>query len=269
MKKTPAVLLIIFSLFLTDQAFAQFGEPEVEDKVNPRSLFNEGYKTGFGFNFSLSDFGFGAGGQFRFGLAEYTEATITLKANALKDPTEQTFVSYYFGGRIIPEKYKRAVAVPLLFGLKKRFYAREISDNFRLFGSLSAGPVFVWTTPYFRDVNDNGFRENDSRIYNFEEPIYDIFQGWKNSETHWGVGGELLVGIDFGDNFANLSSVQFGYTMNYFRNGIQILQPYEADLNSIIVDEQGFVIDYEVIPSNKPRKYFGSAQISFVFGWMW
>ena len=268
MKKLSFAAFIILTLFISPQTYAQFGEPEVDSTINPRSLFEEGYKTGFGFNFVLNDFGFGAGGQFRFGLSNYTEALVTLKITGLKDPTEQTFIDY-FGGRTIPEKYRRVVSVPLYIGLKKRIFATQISDNFRLYSSLSAGPVFAWSYAYFRDFNDNGFRENDERIYGFVEPVNDIFKGWDESDTHWGLGGELLLGIDFGDNFANLSSVQFGYTMNYFNEGIQILQPNEADLSSLQFNEEGFLIGYEVIHANDPRKYFGSAQISFVFGWMW
>lgn len=266
--KTLRISLILFiTLIATPHVFAQFGEPEVDKSVNPRSLFEEGYSAGFGFNFVLNDFGFGAGGQFRMVLSNYTEALFTLKVTGLKDPTEQTFISY-FGGRTIAEKYKRVLAVPFYVGLKKRLFAKEISDNFRLFSSMSAGPVFAWSYAYFRDVNENGFRENDSRIYGFEEPVYDIFKGWDQSETHWGVGGEFLLGIDFGENFANLSSVQFGYTMNYFHEGIQIMQPNEADLSTLQFNE-GQLTQYSLVHANDKRKYFGSAQISFVFGWMW
>src|SRR5690554_327069 len=124
MKKIPFFAIILISLISFNSAFAQFGEPDVDDKVKPRSLFEEGYKTGFGFNISLSDFGLGVGGQFRFGLAKYTEAQVTLKVSGLKDPTEQTFVDY-FGGRTVPEKYRRAISVPLYVGLKKRFFAQD------------------------------------------------------------------------------------------------------------------------------------------------
>lgn len=260
---------LLFSLiFSMNEVFAQFGEPDVQKKEQPRNLFDEGYKTGFGFNFTLNDFGFGGGGQLRVGLNPYTEALLTLKAHALKDPTEQTFIDF-LGYRTIPEKYQRVLSVPLHIGLKKRFFARQISDNFRLFSSLSGGPVFAWSYAYFNDANDNRFRENDAFLYNnYVEPVNDVFSGWNKSETHWGYGGEITLGIDFGDNFSNLSSVQFGYTMSYFSKGIQVLEPRQADLSSggPRYDEFGNLITE---PAHGPRKYFGSAQISFVFGWMW
>lgn len=268
----------------TPQVFAQFGEPDVQEREKPRNLYDEGYKTGFGFNFSLNDFGIGAGGQFRLGLNSYTEVLATLKIAGLKDPTEQTYIDYTFGFKTVPEKYKRVFAVPLYIGVKQRFFAEDISDNFRVFSSLSAGPVFAFSIPYFNDLNGNGFRENDPRVYTdylWPEPILDVFAGWDESESYWGFGGEIVIGIDFGDKFKNLSSVQFGYTMNYFKDGIQVLEPCKPDLNRkgqaalnpcgmgpsmIRVEENSFAPMERV---NDPRKYFGSAQISFVFGWMW
>lgn len=278
--------LIVFTVallvcFQTNDVYAQFGEPEVEEKETPRNLYDEGYKTGFGFNIALTDFGLGVGGQLRVGLSRYTEAIASLKVAALKDPTEQTFTDF-FGARIIPEKYQRVIAIPLYVGLKKRFFASAISDNFRPYTSLSAGPTFAFSYSYFEDFNENGFRENDGRIYPIVEPVNDIISGWGNSETHWGLGGEFVLGIDFGDNFANISSVQFGYTMNYFSDGIQVLEPCQPDLNRINqaprnpcglgVTQVPVGGENDTAPleqANDPRKYFGSAQISFVFGWMW
>ncbi|SMO79052.1 hypothetical protein [Gracilimonas mengyeensis] len=269
MKKLIFISLVFTLLLSGEQVFAQFGEPDVQEKENPRSLYDEGYRTGFGFNPFLNDFGFGAGGQFRFGLNQYTEAIATLRISALKDPTEQTFIDF-LGYRTIPDKYQRVVSVPLFIGLKQRFFAQQISDNFRVFGTISGGPVFAWSYAYFNDANNNQFRENDRFLYrNYIEPVYDVFSGWKESKTHWGYGGEVGIGIDFGDNFANLSTVQFGYTMNYFAKGIQVLQPREADLTPGGQPQYDDNDNLITVEANGRRSYFGTAQISFVFGWMW
>lgn len=278
--KVVTLFVVLFSC--SYPAFGQFGEPEVETKEHPRNLFDEGYKTGFGFEIALSDYGVGAGGQFRFGLSKYTEAILTLKAKGLKDPTEQTFINYTFGFKTVPEKYRRVFAVPLYVGIKQRFFAKEISDNFRVYSSLSAGPTFAISYAYFNDLSANGFRENDASIYGFAERVNDIFSGWDNSKTHWGMGGEFVVGIDFGENFANLSSVQFGYSMNYFTEGIQVMEPCRPDfsrpgqapLNPCGIGPDYVEVGQNATPvpiekSNDPRKYFGTAQISLIFGWMW
>lgn len=280
--KNLILFIVAFLICLQPaQVFAQFGEPEVQVKETPRNLYDEGYKFGFGFNISLNDFGVGAGGQLRFGLMPYTEALATLKIMALKDPKEQTFTDF-LGYRTIPEKYQRVLAIPFYVGLKQRFFADAISDNFRAYSSLSVGPTFAFSYNYFEDYNLNGFRENDRRIYPVVEPVNDVLTGWSTSKTHWGFGGELVLGVDFGDNFANISSIQFGYTMNYFADGIQVLEPCRPDLSRINqqpLDPCGLgITEVPVGPgsdfaphekANDPRKYFGSAQISFVFGWMW
>jgi len=281
MKNLITYTLLFLLIGVSHPVIAQFGEPEVEKKEVPRNLFDEGYKTGFGINLSLSDFGFGAGGQFRFGLNSYSEALVSLKIIGLKDPTEQTFIDYYFGFKTVPEKYKRVLAVPLHIGLKKRFFAEDISDNFRVFSSLSVGPTFALSYAYFNDSSENGFRENDAAIYGYSERINDVFSGFDESETHWGLGGEFVIGVDFGENFSNLSTIQFGYSMNYFADGIQVLEPCQPDLTrigmaptnpcglgptSVQVGPDAFA---PLEKANDPRKYFGTAQISFIFGWMW
>lgn len=285
MKNLFLFTLVFSLLFGFSTVQAQFDEPDVQKKEKPRNLYDEGYRTGFGINLSLNDFGFGAGGQFRFGLNPYTEAIVNLKLTGLKDPTEQTYIDYTFGFKTIPEKYKRVFAVPLHIGLKQRLFAQNITDNFRVYTSLSGGPVYAFSIPYFKDSNGNGFRENDPRIYTEylrPEELNDIFSGWNKSESYLGVGGELVIGVDFGEKFGNLSSVHFGYTFNYFKEGIQVLEPCKPNLN--LMNQQspnpceigpsmirvGNANDFAPMEkANDPRKYFGSAQISFVFGWMW
>lgn len=275
MKKiTPLLLLFILALGV-DKVSAQYGEPEIKSIEAPKNLFDEGYKTGFGFSFNLNDFGFGVGTQFRKGLGSYTEGLLNLKIAGLRDPSEQTYIDYYFGNRTIPSKYKRVITFPATIGLKRRVFARHISDNFRVHTSMSIGPVLALTTPYFIDSNGNGFRENNINVYGTFEPTQDIFQGFKDSETKWGWTGDLVFGIDFGDNFARLQTFQFGYSFYYFKDGIQILEPFQPQRNAngspIFVETpagSGF-FELQTEAYNDPTDYFGSAQITFIFGWMW
>ena len=64
---------------------------------------------------------------------------------------------------------------------------------------------------------------------------------------------------------------------------MQILEPYKPNINNAgqIIDPNGNGIleldpngdglfdDNELIKANKATNYFGSAQITFIFGWMW
>jgi len=268
MKKLFLLGLTAFLFLSTTNLSAQFGEPDVRSKEVPKNLFDEGYKSGFGFLFGANDFGFGVGGQFRRVLNRYTEAHFTFKINGLKDAREQTFIDYFFGTKTVPDKYKRVISFPLAIGIKRRFLASQISDNFRLYGTISSGPVFAFSYPYFNDNNNNGFRENDTQLYNTFEQTNDIFTGWSSGDWHLGLTGGAQIGIDFSSNFANLQSFQFGYNFYYFDNGLQILEPAKP-----LKDQNGFPrydgAQLQTTTSYEPKKYYGSAQLTFIFGWMW
>ncbi len=268
MKKLFLLILASFTLLFTSNVFAQFGEPEVRKKDVPKNLYDEGYKSGFGFVFGANDFGFGVGGQYRKVVSRYTEAHLTFKISGLKDPREQTFIDYFFGTKTVPEKYRRVIAFPVSIGLKKRFLAEDITDNFRFFGSLSGGPVFAFSYPYFNDRNDNGFRENNNVRYGTIERPNDVFTGWSEGDWRLGLSGSAELGIDFNSNFANLQSFQFGYNFYYFENGLQILEPAQPQLSP---DGSPVFVDSELqtVPNFDPKKFYGSVQISFIFGWMW
>ncbi len=269
MKKLFLLGFILSFVLTSTSVLAQFGEPEVRRPDSPKNLYDEGYRSGFGFFVGVSDFGLGVGAQYRKVFSKYTEGLINFKISGIKDPREQTYIDYFFGTKTIPDKYRKVVSFPLTVGLKKRLFAETISDNFRVFASAAGGPVLAYTFPYFQDINGNGFRENNVFIYNLNEPTYDIFTGWKDGESHFGWTGEIQMGIDFNSNFARLQSMQFGYTFMYFDEGLQIMQPNRPDLDPqgrIQYDAQDRLI---VEPDYDAKSFYGTAQISFVFGWMW
>ncbi|MBO6523338.1 MAG: hypothetical protein JJ971_05890 [Balneolaceae bacterium] len=271
MKKNRPFYLLFLLALIANPAIAQYGEPEIQSIEAPKNLYDEGYKAGFGFSFNLNDFGFGVGSQFRLGLGPYTEGLINFKIAGLRDPSEQTYIDYYFGSRTIPSKYKRVVTFPLTVGLKRRVFARQISDNFRVHTSMSFGPTMALTTPYFKDLNNNGFREANITQFSIYEPVQDIFSGLKDAETKWGWTGDLVLGIDFGDNFARLQTFQFGYSFYYFEDGLQILEPFKPfrNTNGNYIDNNNDGIADVFESANDKINYFGSAQITFIFGWMW
>ena len=111
-------------------------------------------------------------------------------------------------------------------------------------------------------------------VFSTFEPTQDIFQGLKDAKTEWGWAGDIVLGIDFGDNFAKLRTFQFGYSFYYFKQGIQILEPFQPQRTStgglVLIDPDGDgFLEVATEPSNDPSKYLGSAQITFIFGWMW
>lgn len=270
-KSAPVFLITLLILCLSSTVVAQYGEPPVRTIDEPRNLYDEGYKFGLGFSFELSDFGFGAGVQLRKGFSPYTEGLLNIGIKGLRDPSEQTYIDYYIGNRTIPGKYQRVITFPVSIGLKRRVFARQISDNFRVHTAMSLGPTFAMTTPYFRDLNNNGFRESNPAEFSVYEPVLDIFQGLKNSDWKFGWNGDLVLGIDFSENFARLQTFQFGYSFYYFNDGLQIMEPFEPvrDNNGRIIDVDSDGIADEYQQANPATQYFGSARVTFVFGWMW
>lgn len=264
MKKNSVALSILFILIsLPILVQAQFGEPKIQEIIKPKNLYDEGYKKGFGFSFNLNDFGFGAGMQYRIGLGPYSEGLINFKIAGLRDPREQTHIDIYFGNRTIASKYQRIITFPTTIGYKRRVFASQVTDNFRIHTAFNLGPSFALSIPYFRDFNGNGYREDDYARFglNGVEPINDIFQGWKDAKSEFGWTGEFLLGIDFGENFGRLQTLQFGYNFYYFNKGLQILEPKSAVFDS---QGNGYLVD-----ANDKVNYFGSAQITFIIGWMY
>ncbi|MEL0010152.1 MAG: hypothetical protein VW868_01155 [Bacteroidota bacterium] len=247
-----------------------FGEPEVEGYDISRNLYDEGFRSGLGFRIGLNDFGLQLGAQYRRALRPYTEGLISLSISGVRDPSEQTYIDYYFGNRVVPSKYKRVLSTPLNLGLKQRFFPDQITDNFRVHASMSVGGAMMFALPYFDDYNSNGFREANINEFSLYEPVNDVFEGWNQLETELAFTGEWVLGIDFGDNFAQLQSFQFGYTFYYMPTGIQIMEPFKPIReNGIIVD-----VDQDQVPDGYERandvvNYLGSVQITFVFGKMW
>ena len=264
MKKKSVPFSIFFILVsLPILVKAQYGEPKIQEIIEPKNLYDEGYKRGFGFSFNLNDFGFGAGMQYRIGLGPYSEGLINFKIAGLRDPREQTHIDIYFGNRTIASKYQRVITFPATIGYKRRLFASQVTDNFRIHTSFNFGPSFALSIPYFRDFNENGYREDDYTRFgpNGVEPINDIFQGWKDAKSEFGWTGEFLLGIDFGENFGRLQTLQFGYNFYYFDKGLQTLEP-----KSVVFDSQG---NGDLVDANGKVNYFGSAQITFIIGWMY
>lgn len=247
-------------------------EPEVQQQIRNISNIQNEYNSGFGFNVVMNNFGFGLGGEYRRVVGPSTELMASMRIGGLRDASEQTFTDYFFGQQIIPNKYQRAFAFPLLLGIRHRLFSNIIQDDYRFFVSASLGPVASFSYPYFDDANNNGYRE---QFTNYFEQINDIFTGWSDGDWHLGGTGEMKVGLDIGGNFARLNSIEFGYYFYYFPNGIQLMMPNQPrlEINPETGREQ-FVVNPDtgelaVEPFFDEQKFFGSPQITFTFGWLW
>lgn len=251
-------------------ALAQLEEPDVQGKSAPKTPLSEGYRNEIGFDIMLNNFGFGVGGHFSKVIGDYTELTLQTGITGIRDVSEQTFQSFFTGNRTIPNKYERAFGFPFLFGLEQRIFADKISDSFRLYIGGALGPAMAFTYPYLDDRDDNGFRtiqyDPQTGFIIGAERLNDFFTGWGDGSTHWGASGELVIGADIGRTFGNRTRVEFGYFFYYFKQGLQIMEPYRpTEYNA----ETGLPINGTKEKFFDAQQYFGSPQIKFTFGSMW
>lgn len=248
-------------------ASAQLKEPEVISLPEAKTPLSEGYHNSLGFDVFINNFGFGIGGTFGHVVGPYTELTFRTGITGIRDASEQNFQSFLTGQQIIPNKYKRALGFPFLFGAKRRLFARQIDDNMRFYVSGAAGPAMAFTYPYVEESIEDGFRTfrlTDQGFLIPVERVNDFFSGWKDGETEWGFSGEIKIGVDLGSSFSRRTTIEFGYFFYYFKQGLQIMEPYKA---SGYDNTTGF-------PSGRTeffdaQQYFGTPQIKFTFGGMW
>lgn len=258
-------------LNMAENANAQVTEPELRVEERVAVPLSDNYSSGLTFDIVINNFGFGIGGEYRKVLGSQTEGVINTRITGLRDASEQTFTDVFFGQQIIPNKYQRAFAFPLMIGMRQRLFAAAVQEEYRFFLSASAGPVATFSFPYFDDRNNNGFREQFAEYF---EPVNDIFTGWGDGNWHFGTAAELKFGIDFGRTFSNITSVEFSYYMNYFPNSIQMMMPTQPDLRENVAPGESpfqFDQDGEILlePFFDAQSFFGTPQITITFGRLW
>lgn len=274
----PLAILVLVGL-AANTSYAQLEEPEVVEIAEPKTPFSEGYHNSLGVDVMVNNFGFGIGGTYGRIIAPYTELTLRAGITGIRNDSEQNFQSFLTGQQIIPNKYKRAFGFPFSLGLKQRVFARQVEDNLRFFVSGAAGPAMAFTYPYVRDQDGNGFRTFRATEDGFLVPIErvnDFFSGWSNGETHWGLNGEIKIGVDIGSDFDSRTTVEFGYFFYYFKQGLQIMEPFQPVTNEQgqpLYNEQGFPVERDENGERNPfisaQKYFGTPQIKITFSGMW
>lgn len=268
---SASLLSLLLFLSTVEIANGQVTEPELRVEERVAVPLSENYRSGLTFDIVFNNFGFGIGGEFRQVLGSQTEGVINTRITGLRDASEQTFTDVFFGQQIVPNKYQRAFAFPLMLGLRQRLFADKVQEEYRFFVTASGGPVATFSYPYFDDRNNNGFRE---QFLDYFEPVNDIFTGIGDGSWHFGAAAELKFGIDFGRTFRNITSVEFSYYLNYFPNGIQMMMPNQPDLldiNAPLQERFQFDDDGELLlePFFDAQKFFGTPQITITFGRLW
>lgn len=266
---TGGFALILMWAVFQNPAYGQLREPDVREADNPITPVEEGYHNRIGGSAFLNNFGFGVSGVYAHSLDRFTELTFTLGITGIRDVSEQSFQDFFTGRRVIPNKYNRALGFPLMIGIKRRVFPRQIADNFRFYVLAAGGPAMAFVYPYINDTDGNGYRSTEIRenifgqlVRVFTEDKNGFFGGWGDGYTRFGVAGKVAVGVDLGRNFERQSSLEIGFFFYYFNEGLQIMAPRRA-----VYDNQGQFVRAE--DAYDKQSFFGTPQLKFTYSGWW
>jgi hypothetical protein len=207
-----SILLIISALPLFsdyNSARAQgIGEiaPEKPPEIFPPNVW--------GFDLLIGESGFGFGGFYRKQLNIKFTLFADLSISEAKDEREIEFVDI-FGQTFTIGKKNRVFLVPLTLGAQYRLFENELADNLRPYINAGVGPTMALTTPYSEE----------------------FFAAFGKAQTHFGVGGYVGFGANFGLDKSNLVGLNIRYYYTKFLGeGVEILNRRFKD------DLQGFFI---------------------------
>jgi hypothetical protein len=116
---------------------------------SPRPLIDKGegadaaYPNTWGLSAFFSDYGFGGGVYYSRQLSTSFTGMLSLDLGTAKGPKEF--------GLATELKINRIFVVPFIFSAQYRLFRELLSDNFRPYLTGGAGPVFVITTPAYKE----------------------------------------------------------------------------------------------------------------------
>lgn len=267
----PAMLLLLLFCPLQDNVYAQERtEPELAEVEAPLTHRDFDLHNGAGLRLQLNNFGFAVGGEYRRVLSRYTKGIFEFQINTVKDESEQSFQDW-IGYTVIPNKYNRIMAFPAMFGVSRRLFADNISDNFRFNLQVSGGPTAALIYPYYdHDLYGLGFRP---QFANFQQQHYDPFQGWGEGEFIFGASGQISIAANIGGDFGTIQTVRIGYMFHYFPDAVQVMEPKRPGPNFFEGFDPDLPIDQQppdvLEDAAGKQSFFGTPHITFVFGNMW
>lgn len=168
----------------------------------------------WGFDLLIGESGFGFGGFFRMQLSTKFTLFTDVSISEAKDEREIEYIDI-FGQTFTIGKKNRVFQIPFNFGAQYRLFENELTDNLRPYINAGIGPTLVLTTPYSEEY----------------------FNAFGSAKTHFGAGGYIGLGANFGLDKSNLIGLNLRYYYIQFLNeGVEILNGrYKDHLNGFYV----------------------------------
>jgi hypothetical protein len=273
MHSRPLFFLFLCALPLGGLQAQATREPLIAELAQPRSSFSEGLRNGMSFTLMINNFGFGIGAEYRRAISPGTDLLFETHWAGLKDDTEQSF-QYITGQQVIPNKYNRVMVFPVMAGVRKRVFAEQVSDNFRIHLSGQVGPSFAYAYPYYnrKQFADVPYFFIDDPTVFFPGPVpgrdpiiipHDALSGLGEGEWVSGMAGQFTLSADFGAEFKSIQTLKIGYYAQFYPQGIQVMEPVQ------VLGYSESLEAYAVIEGSPKQKFFGTPVITLVLGGMW
>ncbi len=196
----------------------------------------ENFRNAWGLDVLVSNDGFGLGTFYRREFTEDMFGFAMFSISEAKDEREFEQYDYYYGVSFVPGKLQRFMVLPLTFGLQYRLFREDITDNFRPFVNVGAGPTMIFSAPFtevtiIRDANGNPTSTQSNQI--------EFFKSLGKGKAHYTASAFIGVGANFGTEKASVFGVNFRYYFTYlFGNGLPSL--YNTSTGEIAARKKDF-----------------------------
>ena len=198
------------------------------------------YRNAWGLDILVSNDGFGLGTFYRRAFTEDLSGFGMFSISESKDDREFEQFDPYYQVSYVPGKLQRFLVMPLTFGIQYRLFREDITDNFRPFVNVGAGPTMIFSAP-FADIT----RTVDGTV---QATQVEFFKSLGRGQAHYTASAFVGVGANFGSEKANVFGVNFRYYFTYlFGDGLPSLYNINTgELTATKKDFGGFFITLNV-----------------------
>jgi hypothetical protein len=191
MRKFIYILLIVPFLVLNAQKIGEFADEKPHISLPPNAL---------GLDLMIGEGGFGLGGFYNHSYSNRLTGFIDFSISESKHDKEVERYNIYGYPLPIYGKKNRVFVIPFNAGMQYRLFYNSLTDNLRPYISAGVGPTIFVTTP----------------------AIEEFFKSFGDAKAHFGVGGYVGFGANFGLSANNLTGINIRYYINQlFNDGIE------------------------------------------------
>ena len=171
-------------------------------------------RNALGLNLMIGNSGFGFGVFYRQHIDGTLSWTLSWNISEAKAPNEVAVYNYFTGQKFVPGKINQLFTFPLTVGLQYRLFKNELTNSFRPYVFVGAGPNGLLASPY-------------------DQPL-----SWSlsHSHTYIGAAGDFGIGAYFGVDPNSLIGASISYYILAYPHGVQSMQGEPmANFNSFFI----------------------------------